>query len=201
MLPLVPAMLSVTKVLGIVSLTLDVIKTIANVCVSIAKDLGVCKENENIEDVGERSLQAEEKTGKTLKDYPSFEEYQKAINSFEIDPKINHTEVEKYTRGIDEIFRAIKVKAENLDITSVLEYVAKFGSEGFFTPTNINSILTAGTKAPELLSNIVSVLNKNQKDQNILSKTIDEMINIVKASSKLSDKDALKQIFNAQIND
>ena len=201
MLPLVPAMLSVTKVLGIASLTLDVIKTIANVCVSIAKALGVCKENENIEDVGERSLQAEEKTGKTLKDYPSFEEYQKAINSFEIDPKINHTEAEKYTRCIDEIFRAIKVKAENLDITSVLEYVAKFGSEGFFTPTNINSILTAGTKAPELLSNIVSVLNKNQKDQNILSKTIDEMINIVKASSKLSDKAALKLIFNAQIND
>ena len=201
MLPLVPAMLSVTKVLGIASLTLDVIKTIANVCVSIAKALGVCKENENIEDVGERSLQAEEKTGKTLKDYPSFEEYQKAINSFEIDPKINHTEVEKYTRGIDEIYRAIKAKAENLDITSVLEYLAKFGSEGFFTPTNINSILTAGTKAPELLSNIVSVLNKNQKDQNILSKTIDEMINIVTASSKLSDKDALKQIFNAQIND
>ena len=45
MLPLVPAMLSVTKVLGIASLTLDVIKTIANVCVSIEKALGVCKEN------------------------------------------------------------------------------------------------------------------------------------------------------------
>ena len=199
MLTLVPAMLSVTKVLGIASLALDVIKTIANVCSSIAKALGVCKENENIEDVGERSLQAEEKTGKTLKDYPSFEEYQKAINSFEIDPKINHTEVEKYTRGIDEIFRAIKVKAENLDITSVLEYVAKFGSEGFFTPTNINSILATGSKAPELLSNILSVLNNTQNDQKVLSSTIDEMIKIIKASSKLSDNDALKQIFKSQI--
>lgn len=199
MLTLVPAMLSVTKVLGIASLALDVIKTIANVCSSIAKALGVCKENENIEDVGERSLQAEEKTGKTLKDYPSFEEYQKAINSFEIDPKINHTEVEKYTRGIDEIFRAIKVKAENLDITSVLEYVAKFGAEGFFTPTNINSILATGSKAPELLSNILSVLNNTQNDQKVLSSTIDEMIKIIKASSKLSDNDALKQIFKSQI--
>ena len=199
MLTLVPAMLSVTKVLGIASLALDVIKTIANVCSSIAKALGVCKENENIEDVGERALQAEEKTGKTLKDYPSFEEYQKAINSFEIDPKINHTEVEKYTRGIDEIFRAIKVKAENLDITSVLEYVAKFGAEGFFTPTNINSILATGSKAPELLSNILSVLNNTQNDQKVLSSTIDEMIKIIKASSKLSDNDALKQIFKSQI--
>ena len=199
MLTLVPAMLSVTKVLRIASLALDVIKTIANVCSSIAKALGVCKENENIEDVGERALQAEEKTGKTLKDYPSFEEYQKAINSFEIDPKINHTEVEKYTRGIDEIFRAIKVKAENLDITSVLEYVAKFGAEGFFTPTNINSILATGSKAPELLSNILSVLNNTQNDQKVLSSTIDEMIKIIKASSKLSDNDALKQIFKSQI--
>ena len=199
MLHLVPAMLSVSKVLRIASLALNVIKTIANVCTSIAKALGVCKENENIEDLGERSLQAEEKTGKTLKDYPSFEEYQKAINSFEIDPKINHTEVEKYTRGIDEIYRAINAKAENLDVMSVLEYVAKFGAEGFFTPTNINSILTAGSKTPELLSNILSVLNNSQNDQKILSNTIDEMIKIVKCSSNLNDNDALKLIFKSQV--
>lgn len=55
------AAVSVTKALAVVGLAVEGLKVIGNAIASIAKELGIIKPDRDIEEFGDRALQAEEK--------------------------------------------------------------------------------------------------------------------------------------------
>ncbi|MDY6294970.1 MAG: hypothetical protein SPL45_01550, partial [Schwartzia succinivorans] len=58
----------------------------AQIIMGILKGLGLIKPEEDVEDLGDKALQAEEE-GITPEKYDSYEEYLKAVEEFEIDPE------------------------------------------------------------------------------------------------------------------
>ena len=52
------------------------------------------------------------------------------------------------------------------------------------------------------MNNILGVLNKTEKDQNVLSNTINKMVEIEKTNTpNITEKEALRKIFNNQVNE
>ena len=84
------AAVSVTKALAVVGLAVEGLKVIGNAIASIAKELGIIKPDRDIEEFGDRALQAEEK-GITPDKYSSFEEWVKDIekDDWGYDPERN----------------------------------------------------------------------------------------------------------------
>ena len=105
------------------------INAVSSVCPFIVKFLGVMKEKDNLEDLGERSLQAEE-SGIRPENYQKFEDYQKAIDNFEIDPKKKHRPEDCLNRGIDHVNLASKMKMPELNLEAVINYLGKVDGEG-----------------------------------------------------------------------
>ncbi|MCI5576116.1 MAG: hypothetical protein MR366_00950 [Succinivibrio sp.] len=177
------------------------INAVSSVCSFIGKFLGVMKEKDNLEDLGERSLQAEE-SGIRPENYQKFEDYQKAIDNFEIDPKKKHRPEDCLNRGIDHVNLASKMKMPELNLEAVINYLGKVDGEGFFNQKNLDSILNTCKTEPNFVNNILGVLNKTEKDQNVLSNTINKMVEIEKTNTpNITEKEALRKIFNNQVNE
>ena len=151
------------------------INAVSSVCSFIGKFLGVMKEKDNLEDLGERSLQAEE-SGIRPENYQKFEDYQKAIDNFERDPIKKHRPEDCLNRGIDHVNLASKKKMPELNLEAVINYLGKVDGEGFFNQKNLDSILNTCKTEPNIVNNIIGVLIKTDKDQNVLSNTINKMV-------------------------
>ena len=175
------------------------ISAACSVCTSIGKALGIIKEDEDIEGIGEKCKQAEE-SGIKPENYQKFEDYQKAIDSFEIDPNKKHSPEECIKRGIEHVNLAAKVLMPQLNLEAVINYLGKVDGEGFFNTKNLDSILNTCKTEPDFMNNVLGVLNKTEKDQSILSTTIDKMITIEKSTNpNISENDALRNIFRNQV--
>ena len=159
------------------------------------------KEKDNLEDLGERSLQAEE-SGIIPDNYQKFEDYQKAIDNFEIDPKKKHRPEECLNRGIDHVNLASKMKMPELNLEAIINYLGKVDGEGFFNQRNLDSILNTCKTEPNFINNALGVLNNTENDQKVISNTIDKMIKIEQSSNpNISENDALRNIFRNQVKE
>lgn len=76
----------------------------AQIIMGILKGLGLIKPEEDVEDLGDKALQAEEE-GITPEKYDSYEEYLKAVEEFEIDPEKSKEidEGKKLEKGVEVI--------------------------------------------------------------------------------------------------
>ena len=87
-----------------------------------------------------------------------------------------------------------------LNLEAVINYLGKVDGEGFFNPKNLDSILNTCKTEPDFMNNVLGVVNKTEKDQSILSTTIDKMITIEKSTNpNISENDALRNIFRNQV--
>ena len=177
------------------------INAVSSVCSFIGKFLGVMKEKDNLEDLGERSLQAEE-SGIIPDNYQKFEDYQKAIDNFEIDPKKKHRPEECLNRGIDHVNLASKMKMPELNLEAIINYLGKVDGEGFFNQRNLDSILNTCKTEPNFINNALGVLNNTENDQKVISNTIDKMIKIEQSRNpNIIENDALRNIFRNQVKE
>ena len=89
-----------------------------------------------------------------------------------------------------------------LNLEAVINYLGKVDGEGFFNQKTLDSILNTCKTEPNFVNNILGVLNKTEKDQNVLSNTINKMVEIEKTNTpNITEKEALRKIFNNQVNE
>lgn len=127
----------------------EIVKTVANVVLSV---LGIFKSGEDVEDMGDRALQAAEQGIKPEK-YDTFDEYMAEIRNFQLDPEksSNHSGAEKIAAGlaIGAIGMEKKFNAPEGSLGSI--WLLAASNPAYFTAERLIDIAKSG-------SNVVSIL-------------------------------------------
>ena len=163
---------------------------------AIGKALGLIKEDEKPEDLGDKALQAEEQ-GITPDKFKSYEEYANRIQNFELDPEKskNYSTEDKMKKAMEVYSKLIAEKypetAVDLDKLATLEQK----NPGYLTDARIDQISKMLKDDLKLIGDIERYLSGSETDTVDISKTIDKMVNIEKgANPGMSDAEAYKAV-------
>ena len=181
-----------------VSLAVKVLACVAvsKLVTAIGKALGLIKEDEKPEDLGDKALQAEEQ-GITPDKFKSYEEYANRIQNFELDPEKskNYSTEDKMKKSMEVYSKLIAEKypemAVDLDKLATLEQK----NPGYLTDARIDQISEMVKDDPKLVGDIGRYLSDSETDTVNISNTIDKMMNIEKgANPGMSDAEAYKTV-------
>lgn len=143
----------------------NIVKTIPSVVDSISKFaniflqiLSILHPGENIDEIGDRALQAKEQ-GITMDKFDNFDDYMTALRDFKLDPEVSkkHSKEEKLvaglavsTVGVEDKFHAERGSLNGLWLLPMV-------NPSFFTPERMQGLLEAG----RLGGNILAYLDKS----------------------------------------
>ena len=169
---------------------------VAKLVQSIAKALGLVKEDEKPEDLGDKALQAEEQ-GITPDKFKTYEEYANRIQNFELDPEKSkkYSTEDKMKKSMEVYSKLIAEKypetAVDLDKLAAIE----IKNPDYLTDERIGQISEMVKDDPKLIGYISRYLSGSETDTVNISNTIDKMINIEKgANPGMSDAEAYKAV-------
>ncbi len=187
---------SVTKALAVVGLAVEGLKVIGNAIASIAKELGIIKPDRDIEEFGDRALQAEEK-GITPDKYSSFEEWVKDIekDDWGYDPERNKDmpPEKKILKGVEVASAVVLEKFPNLPIQDFLNVAGK--NPDFFTVERMDEIGKLANSDSDAFENVVNYVTGAAKDHTTVDAASDILMDIEKIIEPgLNDNDAYNRV-------
>lgn len=190
------AAVSVTKALAVVGLAVEGLKVIGNAIASIAKELGIIKPDRDIEEFGDRALQAEEK-GITPDKYSSFEEWVKDIekDDWGYDPERNKDmpPEKKILKGVEVASAVVLEKFPNLPIQDFLNVAGK--NPDFFTVERMDEIGKLANSDSDAFENVVNYVTGAAKDHTTVDVASDILMDIEKIIEPgLNDNDAYNRV-------
>ncbi len=190
------AAVSVTKALAVVGLAVEGLKVIGNAIASIAKELGIIKPDRDIEEFGDRALQAEEK-GITPDKYSSFEEWVKDIekDDWGYDPERNKDmpPEKKILKGVEVASAVVLEKFPNLPIQDFLNVAGK--NPDFFTVERMDEIGKLANSDSDAFENVVNYVTGAAKDHTTVDAASDILMDIEKIIDPgLNDNDAYNRV-------
>ena len=191
--PIILDPLSAAVALAIKALVCEAVSKLVR---AIGKALGLIKEDEKPEDLGDKALQAEEQ-GITPDKFKSYEEYANRIQNFELDPEKskNYSTEDKMKKAMEVYSKLIAEKypemVVDLDKLATLEQK----NPGYLTDARIDQISEMIKDDPKLIGDIGRYLSGSETDTVDISNTIDKMVNIEKgANPGMSDAEAYKAV-------
>lgn len=190
------AAVSVTKALAVVGLAVEGLKVIGNAIASIAKELGIIKPDRDIEEFGDRALQAEEK-GITPDKYSSFEEWVKNIekDDWGYDPEKNKDmpPEKKILKGVEVASAVVLEKFPNLPIQDFLSLAGE--NPEFFTVERMDEIGKLANSNSDAFENVVNYVTGAAKDHTTVDAASDILMDIEKIIDPgLNDNDAYNRV-------
>ena len=176
------AAISVSKALAVVGLAVQGLKAIGNAITSIAKALGLIKPEKDVEEVGDRALQAEEK-GMTPEKYGSYEAWVKAIeeDDWGYDPEKNKDmdPEKKIMKGV-EVSTAVTVeKFPGIPIETFFSIAGK--NPEFFTTERMGEIGKLAASDKDAFGNLVKYVIGKATDHPTVNAATDALVDIEKA--------------------
>lgn len=145
---------SIAPVIGLVLDKISpYIKIICNIANTLLQIFGILKPEENVEEVGDRALQAAEQDI-TMDKFDDFDEYMAALRNFELDPEKSkkYSEVEKIVAGIGvgTIGMEDKLNVEQGSLSGI--WLLPLTNSDYFTPERMKSLLELGRLGGDMLS-------------------------------------------------
>lgn len=175
------AAVSVTKALAVVGLAVQGLKVIGNAIASIAKALGIIKPDRDVEEIGDRALQAEEK-GMTPDKYASYEAWVKDIekDNWGYDPEKNKDmdPQKKIDKGIEVSSGVAIEKFPNLPMQEFLSLAGK--NPEFFTTERMGEIGKLAGSDADTFGKIVNYVTGAAKDHTTIDAASDILMDIEK---------------------
>lgn len=183
--------------------------SIAKICVSIVsceiiskaiqaigKALGLIKDNDKIEDLGDRALQAEEE-GLTIDKFSTFEEYKQALDNFEVDPektKANSLE-DKERKFIEICAMGMKEQNPNLKVEEMLTFMDKYPN--LFSPERANTIGKLVVNDSNVINDMVGFVTGNERNGHNLKNGRDALVTIeMEQRPNLTLEEARQIVYN-----
>lgn len=186
--------LPVVEILGLketVEATIEILRLVADIIEKIAKILGLVDENESVEKIGDKVLQAEEQ-GIIPENFDTFDEYMKVISEFKLNPSKSRDleEENKLNRGIEILNEMIE---EKLDI-KISEFLKEmYTRKEFFTLERVQTYIEIFSEEGINLGNVSKYLNGEITDSAERRK-IDSLM--VEAEKKLDPQKSEEEIGN-----
>ncbi|MGL4985870.1 MAG: hypothetical protein ACRC5H_01880 [Treponemataceae bacterium] len=183
---------TLVKSLGIIGMAIQGLKVIGNALLGLGKMLGLIKQETTVEEIGDKALQAADE-GITPKNFDSFEDYVKAIDNFEVDPKKSKltTAEQKTIRGIELGASLLTEKYPQLPLKDFCIFISKNG-DYFKKPDKTAAFFELATKDQKSFTEVVKYMTGAEKNDAKINSAISTIMNIEKSiNPKLSDKAAL----------
>lgn len=173
------AAITVSKALAVVGLAIQGLKVIGNAIASIAKALGIIKPERDIEEIGDRALQAEEK-GMTPDKYSSYEAWVKDIerDDWGYDPEKNKDmDLEKKVLKGVEVSTAITI--ERFPELPIQEFFSLAGKNPeFFTIERMDEIGKLASDDSDAFRKVVNYITDSAKDHTTVDAASDILMDI-----------------------
>ncbi len=173
------AAITVSKALAAVGLAIQGLKVIGNAIASIAKALGIIKPERDIEEIGDRALQAEEK-GMTSDKYSSYEAWVKDIerDDWGYDPEKNKDmDLEKKVLKGVEVSTAITI--ERFPELPIQEFFSLAGKNPeFFTIERMDEIGKLASDDSDAFRKVVNYITDSAKDHTTVDAASDILMDI-----------------------
>lgn len=177
----------IPKVIEIVGVNL---LQFARIISDIFKELGFLPPEENIIDLGNKAIQAEEQ-GIRPENYDSYNEYLTAVQAFEIDDERTDfiDENKKIEKGV-EIITATLVEDYGEIIMDLFMLIAK---HPYYFENRMSYFLEIQKTDPHILSDITRYIEKKENDIDIADKTLGKIYEVEK---KINDNVSLQDMMN-----
>ena len=192
------AAVAAVKVLATVGMAIEGVKAIGGALLGIAKTLGIIKPETEVDELGDKALQAYE-IGIKPENYDSYEEYVKAVQDFKTDPEKSklYTDEQKINKGTELSYGVAMEKCPTVDFESLIKtsenssFMDKIGRFGELCKMAISN--------PNELNDAVKFINGNQKSARGIDSAISTLSSIEKQITPgISDNDACRNVLNYQ---
>lgn len=193
---IVTAAVSVANALAVVGLAVQGLKVIGNAIASIAKALGVIRPDRDIEEIGDRALQAEEK-GITPDKYSSYEAWVRDIekDDWGYDPEKNKDmkDEEKICKGVEVSSAVVMEKFPKLPIQDFFNLAGE--NPDFFTVERMDEIGKLANTDSHAFENVVNYVTGGAKDHTTIDAASDVLMNIEKViNPEINDDTAYERV-------
>ncbi len=189
---LVAGAVSVSKALGVIGLAVQGLKAIGNAIASIAKALGIVKPETDIEEIGDRALQAEQ-YGIQPENYESYEAWIKKIegDDWGYDPEKNReiSSEEKILKGTEVSVAATMERFPEFPISEFLTVTEK--NQDFFSTERMYEIGKLAKTDQDAFGKVVNYVTGSAKDHTTVNDAIGLLMDIEKTiEPEISDDNA-----------
>lgn len=194
---LLPVITAAVKALAVTGMAIQGLKVIANAVLGIAKALGFIKPETNVQEMGDKALQAEA-TGIKPENFNSYEDFVKEIENFKLDPEKSKltTEEEKVIKGIEIGICSLAEAKPELPIKEFMDYISK--NAGLLnSEAKIAEILKLAHTDGKGFSDVVGFMNGTEKNDHKIDNAVSVLKNIEKTvNPDISDKVAFDAVMN-----
>lgn len=182
--------------LAAIGLAVEGLKVLGNALLGVIKELGLIKQEDTVEDLGDKALQAEE-AGIVPENFNSYAEYVRNIEEFKINPEKSKLieEEKKVQKGIELTAGVTLEKFPELPIEEFFQLAGE--NSKYFTDDRMKELGKLISEEPKYISNMVKYMNGTEKNQSVLNDTIDSLKNIEKIiKPDISDEQAFQNILD-----
>lgn len=130
---------------------IEIIQVIGKVAQTIAHLLQIFQPDDQIDEMGERALQAVKK-GITPDQYDTHSDYVNAVRQFEVDPKISHEPIQKILAGVTVVSQGMDHHLGQADGTAASLWQLVGANQNYFTPDRLNQYIQAGQSLSDVVS-------------------------------------------------
>ena len=189
---------TIGKALAVAGLAVEGLKALGNAFVALGKALGLIKPETNVEDLGDKAIQAEEAGIKPEK-FSSYEEYMKKVEEFETDPEKSKkiSESEKLAKGIEVTASLTAEKYPDFPVEAFSKYA--ISNKQYFTADRMSEFGKLLKGSTDMAKTVFGYMNGTEhNDKNIataegIMKGWEKTIN-----PAVSDSDALKNVLSSR---
>ena len=191
---IVAAAVSVTKALAVAGLVIQGLKAIGAVFTALCKALGLIKPETEVEDLGDKALQAEQ-DGIVPENFDSYEEYMKTVEDYETDPERSKqiSQEDKMRKGLELISGVMIEKFKDFPMSDLLVSMGK--NIDFFTPEKVGELAGVIMKEPNVIGDLSGYLSGTEKNDAKLESAIDTLTSVTKmVEPEKNDVEILRDI-------
>ena len=191
---IVAAAVSVTKALAVAGLAIQGLKAIGAVFTALCTALGLIKPETEVEDLGDKALQAEQ-DGIVPENFDSYEEYMKTVEDYETDPERSKqiSQEDKMRKGLELISGVMIEKFKDFPMSDLLVSMGK--NIDFFTPEKVGELAGVIMKEPNVIGDLSGYLSGTEKNDAKLESAIDTLTSVTKmVEPEKNDVEILRDI-------
>ncbi len=183
-----------------VGLTVEGIKAVGNAILKIAKALGIVEEKTDVEELGDKAIQAEE-SGIKPENYENYEMYVNAIKDFKTDPERSAQiqQEDKVKRGTTIASALAAEKCPDIEMDKLFNLLNEENFSKYANAKRFEGICDLVLSDPQTVNNIINFINGTEKSSERIGDAISALRSIEKEMSpELSDLETMKNVLNLQ---
>ncbi|MDE7312364.1 MAG: hypothetical protein K2N87_12215 [Eubacterium sp.] len=173
---------AISKALAVAGMAVQGLKVVGNAIASIAKALGVLKPESNVEEIGDRAMQAEEQ-GIRPEDFDTYEAWVREIEEEDwgYDPEKNRNmePEKKILKGVEVSSAVVMEKFQDLPMEDF--FVIAGTNPDFFSVDRMEEIGKLADTNPDMFGNVVKYVTGEAKDHAVVNDVTDLFMDIEKS--------------------